>query len=146
MSAPILPGRTLGILGGGQFGRMLALAARRMGYTVEVLSPEPGSPAGRLADLEIVAPYDDLQAVRLLARRADVVTFEFENIPAATVVAAGEEAPGPPVRGGAGGLPEPAAREALAGRSRIADGSVPTCQSTRGARGRDLARSGSPPS
>lgn len=93
MSAPILPGRTVGILGGGQLGRMLALAARRMAYSVVVLSPEPDSPAGQLAALEIVAPYDDLAAVRRLARRSDVVTFEFENIPAAAVVAAGEEAP-----------------------------------------------------
>jgi 5-(carboxyamino)imidazole ribonucleotide synthase len=79
---PILPGATIGILGSGQLGRMLALAARRMGYRVHTLSPTPDSPTGQVADWEIVGSYTDLHAVRDFARSVDVVTFEFENVPA----------------------------------------------------------------
>ncbi|GAB4453732.1 MAG: 5-(carboxyamino)imidazole ribonucleotide synthase [Armatimonadaceae bacterium] len=78
---PILPGATIGILGSGQLGRMLAIVARRMGYRVHVLSPSPDSPAGQVADWEITAGYNDLSAVRDLAMSVDVITFEFENIP-----------------------------------------------------------------
>jgi 5-(carboxyamino)imidazole ribonucleotide synthase len=90
MTAPILPGATVGVLGSGQLGRMFAIAARRMGYRVHVLSPEYDTPTGQVADEEITAPYDDLDAVRAFARRAAVVTFEFENVPAATAAAAAE--------------------------------------------------------
>ncbi len=85
MSPPILPGATIGVLGSGQLGRMLALAARRMGYRVSTFSPDSGSPTGQVADHEIVAAYDDLDAVRAFAAGVQVVTFEFENVPAATV-------------------------------------------------------------
>jgi len=81
----ILPGSTVGVVGGGQLGRMLAVAARRMGYRVHVLEPKPDSPAGQLADRQHVAEYDDLDAARAFAREVDVVTFEFENIPAETL-------------------------------------------------------------
>jgi len=84
----ILPGGTLGILGSGQLGRMLALEARAMGYRVHTLSPDTDTPTGQVADLEVTAAYDDLGAVREFARGVDVVTFEFENVPAATVDAA----------------------------------------------------------
>lgn len=80
----ILPNSTIGILGSGQLGRMLALAARPMGYRVHVLSPEQGSPAGQVADVEVVAAYEDLAAVRQFAQAVDVVTYEFENVPAET--------------------------------------------------------------
>jgi 5-(carboxyamino)imidazole ribonucleotide synthase len=86
--APILPGATIGVLGSGQLGRMLAMAARRLGYRIHVFSPDAGSPTGQLADQDIVASYDDLDAVRAFARSVDVVTFEFENVPAATADAA----------------------------------------------------------
>jgi 5-(carboxyamino)imidazole ribonucleotide synthase len=89
----ISPGGTIGILGSGQLGRMLALAARRMGYRVHVLSPDRRSPTGQVADLEVSAAYDDLDAVRAFARQVDVITFEFENVPAATAAAAVEWAP-----------------------------------------------------
>lgn len=92
MSGPVLPGATVGVLGSGQLGRMFAIAARRMGYRVHVLSPESDTPTGQVADLEINAPYDDLDAVRDFARRVRVVTFEFENVPAATAAAAAEHA------------------------------------------------------
>lgn len=85
MSGTLLPGATIGVLGSGQLGRMLALAARRMGYGVHVFSPEGDSPAGRAADREWSAPYEDLDAAREFARGVDVVTLEFENIPAETV-------------------------------------------------------------
>jgi 5-(carboxyamino)imidazole ribonucleotide synthase len=85
LSGPLTPGATIGVLGSGQLGRMLALAARPMGYGVHVFSPERDSPAGRIADHEWGAPYEDLDAARRFARGVDVVTLEFENIPAETV-------------------------------------------------------------
>ena len=91
--APILPGAVLGVLGSGQLGRMFAMAARRMGYRVHVLSPESDTPAGQIADVEVTASYDDLDAIRRFARSADVITFEFENVPAATAEAAAQMAP-----------------------------------------------------
>lgn len=93
ISRPILPGQTIGILGSGQLGRMLALTARRLGYRVHTFSPEANSPTGQIAEREVVAAYDDLDAVRAFARAVDVVTFEFENVPAATAAAAAEHAP-----------------------------------------------------
>ncbi len=84
----ILPGGTIGILGSGQLGRMLALEARAMGYRVHTFSPDTDTPTGQVADLEVTAAYDDLDAVREFARGVDGVTFEFENVPAETVDAA----------------------------------------------------------
>jgi 5-(carboxyamino)imidazole ribonucleotide synthase len=89
----ILPGSAVGVLGGGQLGRMFAIAARPMGYRVHVLSPDRDTPAGQVADLEVAAAYDDLAAVRAFASEVAVVTFEFENVPAATAAAAEERAP-----------------------------------------------------
>lgn len=93
MSSPILPGATLGVLGSGQLGRMFAIAARRLGYRVHVLSPDDDTPTGQVADLEIRASYDDLEAVAAFARQVAVVTFEFENVPIATAAAAEKLAP-----------------------------------------------------
>jgi 5-(carboxyamino)imidazole ribonucleotide synthase len=93
LSGPILPGSTVGVLGSGQLGRMFAIAARRMGYRVHTLSPEADTPTGQVADREIQASYDDLDAVRDLARGVDVVTFEFENVASAAAEAAAELAP-----------------------------------------------------
>jgi 5-(carboxyamino)imidazole ribonucleotide synthase len=90
---PILPGATLGVLGSGQLGRMFALAARQMGYRVHTFSPDKDSPTGQVADLEIVGDYDDLEAVRAFARSVQVVTFEFENVPAATAASVAEIVP-----------------------------------------------------
>lgn len=91
-SQPILPGSVIGVLGSGQLGRMFAIAARRMGYRVHTFSPETDTPTGQVADVEIKAHYDDLIAVRGFASDVDVVTFEFENIPAETAQAAAERA------------------------------------------------------
>jgi 5-(carboxyamino)imidazole ribonucleotide synthase len=90
---PILPGSVIGVLGSGQLGRMFAIAARRMGYRVHTFSPETDTPTGQVADVEIKAHYDDLMAVRGFASHVDVVTFEFENVPATTAQAAAECAP-----------------------------------------------------
>jgi 5-(carboxyamino)imidazole ribonucleotide synthase len=90
---PIPPGSTLGVLGSGQLGRMFAIAARRMGYRVHVLSPDDDTPTGQVADLEVRAAYDDLDAVANFARGVSVVTFEFENVPAATTEACERFAP-----------------------------------------------------
>jgi 5-(carboxyamino)imidazole ribonucleotide synthase len=89
-SDPILPGSTVGVLGSGQLGRMFAIAARQMGYRVHTFSPDSDTPTGQVADLEIEASYDDLDAVRKFASGVSVVTFEFENVPAATAQAAAE--------------------------------------------------------
>jgi 5-(carboxyamino)imidazole ribonucleotide synthase len=89
----ILPGATIGVLGGGQLGRMFAIAARRMGYRVHTLSPESDTPTGQVADREYERPYEDLEAVREFARGVRVVTFEFENVPAESVEAASQFAP-----------------------------------------------------
>ncbi len=93
MNHVIQPGATLGVLGGGQLGRMFTMAARRMGYRVTVFAPQDDTPAGQIAFREVRAPYDDLDAVRAFARNVDVVTFEFENVPTATAEAAAEMAP-----------------------------------------------------
>jgi 5-(carboxyamino)imidazole ribonucleotide synthase len=89
----ILPGSTVGVLGSGQLGRMFAIAARQMGYRVHTFSPDTDTPTGQVADKEVTAPYDDLDAVREFAKNVSVVTFEFENVPAATAAAAAEFAP-----------------------------------------------------
>jgi 5-(carboxyamino)imidazole ribonucleotide synthase len=88
----IPPGSTIGVLGGGQLGRMFAIAARRLGYRVHTLAPEDDTPTGQIADVEINAAYEDLDAVRAFARGVDVVTFEFENVSAAATAAAEQHA------------------------------------------------------
>ncbi len=90
---PVLPGHAIGVLGSGQLGRMFAIAARRMGYRVHTLSPDEDTPTGQVADVEVNADYQDLDAVREFASAVSVVTFEFENVPAATAAAAAECAP-----------------------------------------------------
>jgi 5-(carboxyamino)imidazole ribonucleotide synthase len=89
----VLPGGAIGVLGSGQLGRMMALAARRMGYRVHTLSPGTDTPTGQVADIEIAADYDDLEAIRAFARGVDVMTFEFENVSADAADAAAEFVP-----------------------------------------------------
>ncbi|XXM72112.1 5-(carboxyamino)imidazole ribonucleotide synthase [Lysinibacillus sphaericus] len=76
----ILPGQTIGIIGGGQLGRMMALAAKHSGFKVAVLDPSPASPCAQVADLVITAPFDQYEALDRLAEASDVITYEFENI------------------------------------------------------------------
>jgi len=98
-AAPLAPGATLGILGGGQLGRMLSQAASRLGFDVVILDPEENSPAGRVSRGQIVAAYDDPTALNVFGRVCDVVTFEFENVPSASIErlaeAGAQVAPGP---------------------------------------------------
>ncbi len=82
---PIAPPATIGILGGGQLGRMLGLAARAMGYRVAVLDPDPDCPAAALADHVIVGGYDDVGAALRLAERSQVVTYELEHVASAVI-------------------------------------------------------------
>ena len=80
MTKLIYPGQTIGIIGGGQLGRMMALAAKEAGYKIAVLEPAMDSPCGQVADIRIVAPYNDEAALEELAEVSDVITYEFENI------------------------------------------------------------------
>ncbi|WP_416730363.1 5-(carboxyamino)imidazole ribonucleotide synthase [Fictibacillus sp. JL2B1089] len=82
MFKTIRPQQTLGILGGGQLGRMMALSAREMGLNVVVLEPGENSPCGQVADHQITTAYDDREGIKKLAEQSDVVTYEFENIDA----------------------------------------------------------------
>lgn len=76
----ILPGSTIGIIGGGQLGRMMAVAAKHMGYRIVVLDPTPDCPTAQVSDDHIVANYDDMDAIKKLAELSDVITYEFENV------------------------------------------------------------------
>ena len=102
MSRPLAPGSAIGIIGGGQLGRMLAIAAGRLGYRTIILDPQPECPAAQMANRQIVAPYDDPEALLRLASDCVLVTYEFENVP---VTSARELAHSVPV------YPPPAALE-----------------------------------
>lgn len=90
MSHSIKPNSTIGIFGSGQLGRMFALEAAKLGFRVHTFSPDKNTPTGQVCGLETTASYDDLFEVRSFAQSVDVVTFEFENVPSATVAAAAE--------------------------------------------------------
>jgi 5-(carboxyamino)imidazole ribonucleotide synthase len=96
---PIEPPATIGILGGGQLGRMLGMAARALGYRVAVLDPDPACPAAGIADTVIVGGYDDIEAALRLADISDVVTYELEHVAAAVVEAVEARVPVRPGRG-----------------------------------------------
>lgn len=93
MTRVIQPGATIGVLGSGQLGRMMAIAARRMGYRVHTYSPAEETPTGQVADLEIAADYEDLDALRAFAQGVDVITLEFENVSTEAAAAAAEIVP-----------------------------------------------------
>jgi 5-(carboxyamino)imidazole ribonucleotide synthase len=82
---PLAPGATIGILGGGQLGRMLCAAAARLGYRTHVLDPDPDAPAAQLAGAHTCAPWSDGAALAGFAGAVDVITYEFENVPAAAL-------------------------------------------------------------
>src|SRR2546427_7805476 len=90
--SPILPGSTIGVLGGGQLGRMFAMAARRLGYRVHTLAPEHDTPTGQIADVEVVAPYDDVEAGGAPSKRGDGGTVQFAKVAAAAPAAAAGDA------------------------------------------------------
>jgi len=77
--------QTIGVIGGGQLGRMFTLEAKRMGFNVVTLDPQEHSPTGQVADEQIVAAYDDMHAIEELGKKSDIVTYEFENISIASV-------------------------------------------------------------
>src|SRR5207253_9780519 len=85
-SVKLKPGDTIGILGGGQLGRMLAMAAARLGLKCLVFSPDPDSPAFDVVQHATCAEYADVEALELFANDVDVITYEFENVPAATAM------------------------------------------------------------
>jgi 5-(carboxyamino)imidazole ribonucleotide synthase len=117
----ILPGSTIGVLGSGQLGRMMAIAARRMGYRVHTYSPAEETPTGQVADLEIAADYEDLDAIRAFAMGVDVITFEFENVSTDAAAAAAEIVPVRP-NGAALHITQQRARE----KAFLADHGFPT--------------------
>jgi 5-(carboxyamino)imidazole ribonucleotide synthase len=82
LTQPLLPGATIGVLGGGQLGRMMAVVARQMGYRIVVLDPSPRCPTAQVADGFVVGALDDLDSARHLARQADVITLDTEHVPA----------------------------------------------------------------
>ena len=96
--APVGPSGVIGIIGGGQLGRMLSLAAARLGLDVHIFAPEPDSPAERVSARTVIASYNDKAALKEFAAACNVVTFEFENVPAASldvITGAGAVFPGP---------------------------------------------------
>lgn len=99
---PLKPGACIGILGGGQLGRLLSLAAARLGFDVHIYCPETDPPAARVSAVQTAAPYDDAVALASFAKACDVVTYEFENVPVSAVTLI--EAAGTPVRPGAKSL------------------------------------------
>ena len=93
LPAPLLPGATLGVLGGGQLGRMFVHAAQALGYDTAVLDPDAGSPAGRVSQHHVRAGYGDAAGLAELARLCDAITTEFENVPAASLTALAAQRP-----------------------------------------------------
>lgn len=91
--ATLPPGGTIGVVGGGQLGRMLGISARQLGYRLIVLDPTPNCPANAVADAQITAQFDDRDAALELVERCDRLTFEFENVPAETLAALAERKP-----------------------------------------------------
>ncbi|EOH99760.1 phosphoribosylaminoimidazole carboxylase, ATPase subunit [Enterococcus haemoperoxidus ATCC BAA-382] len=86
LNKPLLPGQMIGIIGGGQLGRMMALSAREMGFRVGVLDPTVDCPAAQVADWHLLADYDDIEALEELAKRSQVLTYEFENVDVGALV------------------------------------------------------------
>ncbi|MCT7376538.1 5-(carboxyamino)imidazole ribonucleotide synthase [Chelativorans salis] len=91
MTKALAPGATIGIVGGGQLGRMLAMAAAGLGYRTAILEPDRDCPAAQVAGLHIAAPYDDGKALEKLANASDVVTYEFENVPISAIRSLNEQ-------------------------------------------------------
>jgi len=109
----LAPGATLGVLGGGQLGRMFVHAAQRLGYRCIVLDPDPDSPAGRVAERHLRADYLDEQALDALALEADAVTTEFENVPARALRRLAERLPVAPTAGSVATCQDRALEKAL---------------------------------
>jgi 5-(carboxyamino)imidazole ribonucleotide synthase len=124
----IAPGAALGVLGSGQLGRMFAIAARRMGYRVHTFSPDDDTPTGQVADVEVSASYEDLDALRAFARQVAVVTFEFENVPIDAIDAVEALTPVRP-----SGVALHTAQERAREKTFLADRGIPTAPFARAA-------------
>ena len=111
------PGDTIGILGGGQLGRMLAMAAARLGLRCQVFSPDPDSPAFDVVLNATCAEYADVEALELFANDVDVITYEFENVPAATAMVLAARRPVLPDAENPGNHAGPAGRKGFHQRS-----------------------------
>ena len=109
--ATIPLGTTIGILGGGQLGRMLSVAASRLGFRTVIFDPAPHCPASHTAAGHICAAYEDTDALTRFAAMADVVTYEFENIPTAALDTGAGPVPDPPRAGGPGHIARPSGGE-----------------------------------
>ena len=118
----VRPGMIVGILGGGQLGRMLALAAAELGLSCHIYCPDPKSPAFAVSAARTVAPYDDEAALAAFAAAVDVVTYEFENVPVATADFLAERVAVLPEPAFARGRAGSAVREGPDGRARPAGG------------------------
>lgn len=79
LDKPLLPGQVIGIIGGGHLAKMMALSAREMGFRVGVLDPQIDCPAAQVADWQLLGAYNDPEALEKLAKRAQVITYEFEH-------------------------------------------------------------------
>lgn len=90
LKKPLLPGHVIGILGGGQLGQMLAVSASRLGFICHILDPNPNCPAAKVCAKHVVAEYSDLDAIESFSKSCDVITYEFENVPAATAKSASQ--------------------------------------------------------
>ena len=124
----VAPGAALGVLGSGQLGRMFCIAARRMGYRVHTFSPDEDTPTGQVADVEVTAEYDDVDALRAFAGSVEVVTFEFENVPIAAIDAIEALAPVRP-----SGLALHTAQQRAREKTFLADHGFPTAAFARAA-------------
>src|SRR5580698_9220156 len=93
LDKPVPPGGVIGIIGGGQLARMLSLAAARLGLKTLIYNDEPDAPAFQVTPLQLVAPYDDRAMLEGMARVCDVVTFEFENLPADSIAFLADQVP-----------------------------------------------------
>ena len=120
--SPLPPGSTLGILGGGQLGRYMAIAAQQRGYRVAVLDPDPEAPAHQVAHVRFIAPYDDPLALADLAGICQAVTTEFENVPASSLTPFAQR--GVPVRPGAKALA--ACQDRILEKTRINEAGIET--------------------
>ena len=122
-SVPVSPESTIGILGGGQLGRMMAIAAKHMGYRVHIFSTTGDSPAGQVADLEVVAAFTDLAAVETFAKNVDVITIETENIPTECLDVTAQFVPSYP-----GNKALAVSQNRALEKQFVADGGIPTAQ------------------
>lgn len=123
LNTPLSPGSTVGILGGGQLGRMLALAAARLGYRIVVLDPDPAAPTAQVANEHLVGRWDDPKALAQLAEHCDVVTYEFENVPDLAV-----ETLSPLVEVRPGPQPLAVAQDRLVEKTFLNDAGIPTAR------------------